>query len=82
MPSTNSQSQQAVTILKRSLGALMALISGLLMVGIGLFILALLANSQNPGISSSQSGFSSFFVVPLTQACVVTIFAFFAAASR
>jgi hypothetical protein len=66
------------TILKRSVGALLALIGGLLIVGIGVFMLALLT-FPNSGISSSQGAFS-FLVVPLVQTFVVLYFAFIAAA--
>jgi hypothetical protein len=57
----------------------MALIGGLLIVGIGVFILGLLTDSQNPNIPS-DGAFDSFFVLPLEQAFVTIYFAFFAAA--
>ena len=73
MPSTDTQSGQVVTILKRSLGALMALIGGLLIVGIGVFILGLLTVSQNPNVGLSESAFESLFVRPLETALILII---------
>ncbi len=55
----------------------MALIGGLLIVGIRLVIIV---SWQNPGISSSQGVFDRLFVLPLAEAFVVTYFAFFFAA--
>jgi hypothetical protein len=80
MPSTDSQSGQVVTILKRSLGALMALIGSLLIVAIGLFILGFIAVCVNPGIISSQKAFDRFFMGPLLQTFVIIYFTVIAAA--
>ena len=66
MRSTNSRSRLVVTVLKRSAGALIALIGGLVIVGIGVFILRLL---DNPDIRSYP-----------VQALVLIFFAFFFAA--
>jgi hypothetical protein len=57
MPITDSQSAQVTTILKRLLGALMALIGGLLVVAIGVFILGMAMISGNPGHRSFSKRF-------------------------
>ena len=75
MPSTDSQSPHVVTVLKRSLGALMALIGGLLVVGIGAFILSLVTIVGNPRIVVSQKPIDVFLFAPLGQALVITCFA-------
>jgi hypothetical protein len=80
MPSTDSQSGQIVTILKRSIGALMALIGGLLIVAIGVFVLSLLSIIANPSIVASPKAIDLFLFAPLGQAFVITCFAGVAAA--
>jgi hypothetical protein len=58
----------------------MALIGGLLIVGIGVFILGLMTVGQSPSVGPPQGDFDSLFVLPLEQGFVTIYFAFFAAA--
>ena len=55
----------------------MALIGGLLIVGIGIFMLGLVGIPETHGVSSSQGALCSFLVVPLMQVFVVMFLAFF-----
>ena len=80
MPSTNSQNGQVVTILKRSLGALVALIGGLLIVAIGIFFFGMATIPGRAEIDSSQNVFYLLFVWPLIPALLITFYAFCAAA--
>jgi Immunity protein 27 len=75
MRDMNSLSRHRVTILKRSVGALMALIGGLLVVGIGAFVLSLVTIVGNPRIVVSQKPIDVFLFAPLGQALVITCFA-------
>jgi hypothetical protein len=80
MRSTNSPSRRIVTVLKRLVEALMALIGGLLIVAIGLFILGFVAACVNPNIISSQKAVDRFFMAPLLQTYVIIYFTVIAAA--
>jgi hypothetical protein len=67
-------------MLKRLVGALMALIGGFLIVAIGLFILGFIAVCVNPSIISSQKAVDRFFMAPLLQTYVIIYFTVIAAA--
>jgi hypothetical protein len=65
-----------ITILKRSVGALMALIGGLLPIAIFVFILGIYVMTGFRPTASAREPFYSLVVVPLQGSLSVPFFAF------